>query len=230
MGSRDTRTEPLPFDKGNKPRRRAKGGAKPRQRVARGAKPKRQPPPDNDAKPIDWHHMDVTPQTTYAEIRAWLREHAADGAICPCCRLEAKVYKRKLNSSMAYVLLLMVGEMQLNGGAYMHVPSMLNRKRLKPKVAAALRGDYAKLKHWGFIEQEKRPRRVSGEDKGKRTLGNWRPTERGIAFVRGEIDAPSHAVLYGKRCLRLVEETRTTINGALGDKWNYVELMREHVV
>lgn len=172
----------------------------------------------------EWHTVPVRPDTTFAEIQQQMRALINEGVICPCCELPAKVYKRKLNSSMAYVLVLMIGEYDLNGGAFMHVPSMINRKRLKPKVAAALRGDYAKLRYWNLIEQEKMPKKPHGEDAHKKTTGNWRPTTRGIQFAHGQIEVPSHAIVYGKRCMRLTETT-TSVQGALGERWDYNELM-----
>jgi hypothetical protein len=186
-------------------------------------KPKRKRKAKKEAP--TWHTIHVTNDTTFGEIKQQMREHVVEGVICPCCELPAKVYKRKLNSSMAYVLLLMVGEYDMNGGAFMHVPSMINRKRLKPKVAASLRGDYAKLRYWGLIEQEKMPKKPQGEDRHKKTSGNWRPTWQGIQFAKGEINVASHAIIYGKRCMRLTEQTTTSVKDSLGDKWDYNELM-----
>lgn len=203
-------------------RSKRKSKAKPRRKKTK----KRKPKVEDEGRPIDWHRLTDT-TVSLAEARAWLRQHVLEGAICPCCELPAKIYKRKLNSSMAYVLILMTREYALNGGSYMHVPSMLNRKGLKPKVAASLRGDYAKLRYWGLIEEDKQPKKRHGEDKGKKTNGYWRPTPDGLAFARGETRVASHAIIYGGTCIELTEDSRVSIQAALGDRWDYVELMTE---
>lgn len=155
------------------------------------------------------------------EATEWLRQRVKDGAECPCCTQFAKVYKRKLNSAMAYVLIIMVREYRLNGGAWMHVPSMLNRKGLKPSVAASIRGDWAKLAWWGLIEEEPKPE----DDTQRRTSGSWRPTGAGITFANGRTNVPRHANFYAARLLSMGKE-QTSIEEALGDKFDYQELMR----
>jgi hypothetical protein len=42
---------------------------------------------------------------TLAEAQDWLRERLPDGAKCPCCTQFAKVYRRKINSAMAWQLI-----------------------------------------------------------------------------------------------------------------------------
>ena len=137
---------------------------------------------------VTWHEMSVTDLTTFAELKDWMRSHVKDGAICPCCELPAKVYRRKLNSSMAYVLMLMIGEYDMNGGAFMHVPSMINRKRLKPKVSASLRGDYAKLRYCtggsSKRSDRQRRRRETRSTRSDRATGDPRTSGSALLKVR----------------------------------------------
>ena len=76
-------------------------------------------------------------------------------------------------------------------------------------------GDYAMLKWWGLIEAPK-----GGKP------GMWRVTEAGERFVRGPLNVHSHVVMYDDRMLRFDGEL-TDIRGALGDRFDYDELMGE---
>lgn len=163
---------------------------------------------------------DIARVASLEEARTWLRNRIDKGAKCPCCTQLAKIYRRKLSSSMAYVLMIMVREYRLNGGAWMHVPSMLNRKGLKPHVAASVRGDWAKLVYWGLIEEEPKP----DDDTTRRTSGSWRPTGAGIAFCNNAQTVPRYAYVFDGRALRMSEEL-TDIKQALGDRFDYEELM-----
>jgi hypothetical protein len=171
---------------------------------------------------MSWPTMPTSPQTTLHEAKKWLRGMSKKGAKCPCCTQLAKIYRRKLNSSMAYILLIIVREYRLNGGAFIHVPSMINRKGMEPAVAAAVRGDWAKLAFWGLIEEKKK----DDDDTQKRTSGKWRPTGLGIAFVNDKATVPRYCNFYDGRALSFSDDEKTTIKDALGDKFDYVDLMR----
>jgi hypothetical protein len=65
------------------------------------------------------------PRSSLTEAKAWLRDRLDDGAECPCCTQYAKVYRRHLNSAMAYALLLISKHFRKNE-AWLHVPTFLN--------------------------------------------------------------------------------------------------------
>jgi|TARA_R110000823_G_scaffold265778_2_gene385649 hypothetical protein len=130
---------------------------------------------------------------------------------CPCCKQRCKIYKRKLNATMARGLLWLVRKsgddrdwVNIQEG-----PLWLLRTKELPTTG-----------HWGLVE--KRP----NKDTTKRTSGIWRPTPQGIAFARGEIEVISHVHLYNNVAYDVGHTERIGIIDALGDKFDYQELMR----
>jgi hypothetical protein len=136
-----------------------------------------------------------------------------------------KVYKRKLNCSMAYVLILLYRYDQQNGDTWVHVPSYLAKMcEGNPRRAAAVRGDWAKLKHWDLIDE-----REGKRDDGSKRAGYYRITEHGRAFVYADRKVPPHIYLYNQQVIDkpIPVSQWITIRDALGTKFNYAELMEE---
>lgn len=169
------------------------------------------------------------------EIRSWLRAHIDAGAECPACNQLVKLYKRRLNKSMAAVLILIYRwdrdrQKAIEAGTataeqqipYVHVPSLIAELGGKnPRQAAALRGDFAKLKHWELLAEMPAKR----EDGSKRN-GYYKITERGIAFVKERIRVPAYVWIYNEAVIttRPVLE-QVTIREALKASFNYTDLM-----
>lgn len=139
------------------------------------------------------------------EARAELRLLVDDGHRCPLCTQFAKVYKRKLNSRMARALIAMYRA----GGAhtYVHLPTV-----------AGDGCEGGKLRYWGLVSEEAERR-----DDGGRT-GWWTITPTGVRFLHGQATVEKYAHIYDGRCLRL-SGPPTTIQQALGTRFNYHELM-----
>jgi hypothetical protein len=157
--------------------------------------------------------------TTLAEASTWVKERIRRGAVCPCCDQLAKIYKRKLNSSMAYALLLIRLAFRTQTD-WLHVPEYLT-KVVRTKAKATTRGgDWAKLVHWKLIV----PKDDEIRGDGSKRAGFYKITDLGIAFVDGRAKVPKHVFLYAQKCLGVSEEM-TTIDEALGDKFNYSDLM-----
>lgn len=155
---------------------------------------------------------------TLAEAKAEFFEAARhQGSICPCCGRFGKVYKRKLHSGMAAVLVLLYRYHNLG---YTHVHTLINATTT-PAVAAAIRGDFAKLRYWKLIEEE---HIVSNTNNDKKSSGKWRITGAGARFVEGSEMVHKYVWLYKGKCLGFIGEA-VTIHEALGDKFKYSELM-----
>lgn len=175
-----------------------------------------------DASPSD---MALDPQTASLEMaKTWLRERVEKGTACPCCHQYAKLYKRPLNKSMAFVLLLIARYFE---GAlpqeWLHVPSYIAEVvGDNPRRAAAVRGDWAKLKLWGLIE-EKPGERADGSPR----VGYYRMTPLGRQFVARKVKVPSHVFIYNAEALQRVVEETVTIDDALGREFSYNEIMGE---
>lgn len=151
---------------------------------------------------------------TLQEARERVAAALDEGIRCPCCIQFAKRYRRKLGSGMARWLIALY----LAGAhdAWVHVSEA--GAMMKRGGSTVRTGDYAKLRYWGLVTPS--PKR---ED-GKSSSGLWRLTERGIAFVRGQLEVRRCAVVYANE-LQGFEGPLINIRVALGDEFNYDDLM-----
>ncbi len=156
--------------------------------------------------------------TTLEEAKTFVQLNLTNGTVCPCCAQFAKVYKRKLYSTIAVALCLIYQHFQKNPGhTWLHVQAFLIEAK---RDSSIMGGDVVKLRYWGLIE------RAAGErDDGSDRIGRYRITELGKQFVEGKVAVPGYVFLYNGHVLRMSEEM-TTIQEALGAKFNYSELMR----
>lgn len=144
------------------------------------------------------------------EAREWLEERLEEGASCPCCNQFAKIYKRKIHSTMARDLIRLYRVARMD---WAHVSTAISRE-----VRGIHLGDFAKLSYWGLVEEEA----VLRDDGGR--AGWWRVTETGRAYVYGMLKVPKYALVYDGDCLRL-DGPEVRIHDALGDRFDYKELM-----
>ncbi len=162
--------------------------------------------------------LEIDPASiSLADAAAWVLEQHKKGAVCPCCDQLAKRYKRKLNSSMAYALLLIYRHFKTHTD-WLHVPEYLEEVCNTGPTKRG--GDWAKMVHWGLIVGKDDETRTDGS---KRT-GFYKITQKGIDFVRGRIRVPKYAHLYAAKCIALSPDD-TSISEALGSRFNYSELM-----
>lgn len=138
------------------------------------------------------------------------------GGRCPCCDRFGKIYKRKLHSSMAAVLILLYRNQHLG---YVHVHTLINAS-ISPAVAAAIRGDFAKLRYWDLIQEG-----FDIRDGDKKHNGTWRITETGVAFATGKIKVYEKIWLYNTQFLGVAGDKQIDIFDALGNRFSYRELM-----
>jgi hypothetical protein len=165
-----------------------------------------------------------SPHASLEDAKRWLRERFNKGATCPCCQQFVKLYRRPLNKSMAYVLLLI--DCYYRGDhveEWLHVPSYIAEMAAdKPRRAAAIRGDWAKMKLWGLIEEKPGTR-----DDGSPRVGYYRMTDLGRRFARREVKVPAHVYIYNGEPLRRMVSEEISIDDALGTDFNYDEIMKE---
>ena len=153
--------------------------------------------------------MEEIQRSAVEVAQAELFDKLDEGTTCPCCQQYAKRYKRKLNSSMAAALCWMWAHAR---DAWIEVPLAAPSWVLKAR-------EYPKLAWWGLIEEKPRQ-----EGSRARTSGVWRVTPLGAEFVRGCSDVPRYAFVYNGE-VQDFTETTTDIRSALGDKFDYAELM-----
>lgn len=141
------------------------------------------------------------------QAKAWLRAKIDEGARCPCCNQMAKVYKRKINSGMAKALIVMYKHA---GTDWFYLPDIRSRWQGR---------DEAVLRYFGLIEEATERR----DDGGR--AGWWRVTDVGQLYVLNRAQTYKYARVYDGKCLGLVGDL-CGIKEALGDKFDYSELMR----
>jgi len=147
-----------------------------------------------------------SPQASLAQVRAWLRTKAHDGAACPACGQNVKIYRRKINAGMARSLMLMY---RVGGRDWVHVPSQIGARSREE----------GKLAYWGLVEEEKALRPDGGR------TGYWRVTKLGELWVRNKCTVPKYAKIYNGEVVALEPADRVTIVDALGAEFNYSEMM-----
>ncbi len=148
-------------------------------------------------------------QQTLAEAQQWLRDNIDQGARCPCCTQFAKVYKRKINSSMAADLIAMYRAFGMDWG---YLPDLRKQASLKGNR------EESKLRYWGLVEEETDRRPDGGRP------GVWRVTDTGAQWIIGRLVVPEYARIYDGRLLGLTGAS-VTIFHALGERFDYDELM-----
>jgi hypothetical protein len=134
-----------------------------------------------------------------------------DFHVCNACGRPNTIYNRKLSSAMANSLIrLHVLHEQDPQLPYFHV-RQFDRN--------ASRGDFAKVKFWGLATES------LNMEPAKKSSGLWRITDFGRAFVLKRVQVPSNVLVkWGSEHLGFAGEL-IDIQGCLGNKFNYAELM-----
>lgn len=133
------------------------------------------------------------------------------GTPCPICTQLVKLYKRRLNSSMARILIWLVRESSSYPDGWVPVSDTA-------PVFVRRSNEVSRLALWELVEDQ------PSDSPDRRNSGVWRPTERGRQFVACELSVPSHVhvfnnVIYGWSAELL------DITSALGTSFSYAELM-----
>ena len=114
---------------------------------------------------------------TLERARAKFFREAADRklrAICPCCDRFGKIYRRVLNSSMAYSVIWLYkcahgwsGTDRLDDQGYVYLPNSVD-ERIKTTRQTG------HLQHWGMVEH-----RAQEDDPVRKETGRYRITAKG---------------------------------------------------
>lgn len=98
-----------------------------------------------------------------------------------------------------------------------HSLSWVDVINLAPKWLLRAR-TLAKLAHWGLIEAK------PNDDTTKKSSGIWRPTRAGVEVAAGRQRVKKYVFIYNNVVEGFSSE-EITIHEALGDQFNYAELM-----
>lgn len=159
--------------------------------------------------------------TTIEEAKEYLKQHIKQGVACPVCTQYVKQYTRPLNSSMAYVLVLVYNYFKMKPhDDWLHVENYLNELN----TPAPVRGDFPKLKYWNLIEDKK-----SIREDGSNRNGYYKITEDGKLFVESVTKIYSHAIIFNGKCYGF-QGKHIDIREALNNKFSYEEIIHNEAV
>lgn len=144
---------------------------------------------------------------TLEEARQYLRERMfKDGAKCPCCKQNVKVYKRSITSSMAWGLSELYAR---RGQDYTHCEDFF---KSNDNVPSSVRGDFTKFLLWMIIE-------AHPDDRGV-----YRITNIGKDFLLNGLEVPKFFFVYNDDVIKQSKQT-VTIREASKNKFNLNEVL-----
>ena len=135
-----------------------------------------------------------------------------EGVKCPVCDRFAKIYRRKLNSTMARGLIWLYHE----GGKEQRL--YVNFSKMPPFLLKS--NQLASNRWWNLVE------RKPNDDPKVKHSGIWRLTILGRNFVLGFATVRTHIWHYNSQALGF-DGGYTDIETALGSHFNYAEMMAE---
>jgi len=156
---------------------------------------------------------------TIDEAQEWLAEHFESGETCPCCDQFVKLYKRKLDAGMARALIITHNENIANPDTVWFPVNDLLKKRKISTGASTI----SMLKHWGLLY----PKSDAPPKEGAKSAGLYCITELGTLFALDQVSVKKHIYIYNKTLFSPEEASKEfiTIREALGDKYDYSEMM-----
>ena len=146
---------------------------------------------------------------TVQEASDYVNKHKEDGEICPCCNQLCKVYYRKFNRNMAMFLISLAKK------------STEEKKWIHYKDCEYSARDYAAVTYWDLAS-------IKNTNAGKAHSGYWLPTRKGVDFINGKIQIPSHVILFDGDIdwsRGGFSSKQLDIKEALGRDFSYEELM-----
>jgi len=151
--------------------------------------------------------------------RDQLTDQLKEGANCPTCGQFCKQYKRAFNTNQAIFLKSLVKLSLLdtkNGGdGWIHHSEIEYTGR-----------DYTMVAHWGLAETARTNPDNNGVRKKKNT-GLWKPTTKGIEFVKGECTIPSFLFMFDGKVSNGDGSNPITFGNALGSPFVFSDLFKE---
>lgn len=164
-----------------------------------------------------------SPAGSLRTAQTWVEQNLdSPGVICPCCNQVAARRHRHLHHSMAAALLILVRYFRENLDVrWVHAERYF---KTMPTVPAELRGDFPKLTHWGLLEA-----RPPDEQTERAYTGEYRVTRTGFRFADCTCRVHRSGWMFNKEMLIDTDSPLINIHDALGDRFNYAELLgRDH--
>ena len=150
--------------------------------------------------------LDLRPTTSITAARVKVMHEVCQNhnqVVCPVCDGLVKEYKRKLHSAMAMFLIKLIKQFD-------YTKDWVHTREIFSGEKAATDGSY--LVHWGLVE------------KRLNKSGYYKPTMKGRLFAGNFVRVPHQVYLLNNK-VQGWSVGYTSIVEALGDKFNYEELM-----
>lgn len=126
---------------------------------------------------------------------SWQRTIAGKGGTCPCCERFGKIYKRSINTTMAYSLSWLVFTAPKDKLGWTDVP------RFGPRMVVRS-NQLPTLRWWGLVERNDEAAKVLD----LKHVGLWRPTIKGVRFSNNQMAVPKYVFHYNDEVIRFSEE------------------------
>ena len=161
----------------------------------------------------------IEDHNTVKEARDYLIKGLHDGVECPVCCQHAQIYRYKLYATSAQALIRLYALTQtFPSVVYWHISNYAEAATDRPRAP-----HFAELRFWGLIARRENPK------PGQNSAGYWCITEKGKAFVRGEISLHSRILVFNNTFQGFEDNSESiSIRDALQNKFNYQELMGDH--
>jgi len=157
-----------------------------------------------------------SPQTHFRGLPWFKNIEKTEPTSCPHCHQPTNVYRRPISAIVARTLIKLYYLDQRDPEKPWHHIKELYRDR----------GDWAKLKFFGLIEE------AANDNVKKKTSGLWKITEAGRNFVLGKIHLPKYALVRWNSELIGFAGNAVTIRICVEAKnqFSYDKLMNEGIV
>lgn len=147
------------------------------------------------------------------EAKQYVQEHKEKGTTCPCCGQFAKIYKRKITSTMAKMLVnLYKRENKIK--PITHYSDLTNNLINKQS------GDFAKLRFWDLIEKVD----FTDPTGEKKSSGYWRITPLGKQFVEKKVALIERVHVFDNEVIK-TSGAQVFIDQCFKTNFDYTELM-----
>lgn len=164
------------------------------------------PKPSHDASVSEW--------------RKWIKwfvksSRTKRSTVCPCCTRKLTTWKQSIHSREALELCVLVRHWEKTKEPLHYEKFKVARDADTSRQV----GPFYQMRHWGLV--------IPGEntDPSKKGSGYWIPTEKGIAFVKGEISLTKFCITFKNRPVAWFGD-KITIHEALNRHFDFQAFMR----
>ena len=164
----------------------------------------------NANEPDHWLTCGDGPDALQAAVlafRAGIR--TPEGHVCPVCDRWARVHRRRITAGAASTAAWMF---KYHGEAWVHVAAAAPKRLIQNR-------EYNRLGYWDLLEPQ-----PNVTDPKKRTLGLWRLTVPGIAWVRQSLVVPAWVEIYNDAVVRRAD-TMVPFSASMAEHFDYDEFL-----